>query len=214
MKNFIEDIQIRPWNVAYPSIITYTISVGRGLGRLTGKTCLLKISCILIIYIRVRDASITQHCGVIPVHDGTSHSIFFFFYTLTRMPFLHFPIIYKAETNTYKSYTDHLNNSRPFSCPYITYKSSLTPICDFQDRVSLGLETKKSPKYWKIIRNITKIQCVDFFYLNLLRINSFLDTSLNTCLKERSTWIFWSNYVLNETDKVTKFFQNGDFFRN
>ena len=29
----------------------------------------------MIIYIRVRDASITQHCGVIPVHDGTSHLI-------------------------------------------------------------------------------------------------------------------------------------------
>ena len=51
-------------------------------------------------------------------------------------------------------------------------KSSLTPICDFQDRVSLGLETKKSLKISKFFRNITKIQCVDFFYLNLLRINS------------------------------------------
>ena len=36
----------------------------------------------------------------IPVHDGTSHSIFQHPHTLTRMPFLHFPIIYKAETNT------------------------------------------------------------------------------------------------------------------
>ena len=42
----------------------------------------------------------TQHSGVIPVHDGTSHSIFQHQHTLTRMPFLHFPIICKAETNT------------------------------------------------------------------------------------------------------------------
>ena len=66
-----------------------------------------------------------------------------------------------------------MNNSRPFSCPYTTYKSSLTPICDFQDRVRLGLETKKSPKITKFVRNITKIECVDFFYLNLLQMNSF-----------------------------------------
>ena len=123
------------------------MAVARGLGRLAVEPCLLKISCILIIYIRVRDGSTTQHCGVIPVHDGTSHSIFQHQHTLTQMPFLHFPIIYKAETNTYKSYTGHLNNPQPFSCPYIGYKSSLTPICDFQDRVSLGLEAKKSPKY-------------------------------------------------------------------
>ena len=76
------------------------MSVGRGLGSLAIEPCLLKISCILIIYVRVRDASITQHCGVIPVHDGTSHSIFQHQHTLTQMPFLHFPIIYKAETNT------------------------------------------------------------------------------------------------------------------
>ena len=76
------------------------MSVGRGLGSLAIEPCLLKISCILIIYVRVRDASTTQHCGVIPVHDGTSHSIFPHQHTLTRMPFLHFPIMYKAETNT------------------------------------------------------------------------------------------------------------------
>ena len=76
------------------------MSVGRGLGSLIVEPCLLKISCILIIYVRVRDASTTQHCGVIPVHDGTSHSIFQHQHTLTQMPFLHFPIIYKAETNT------------------------------------------------------------------------------------------------------------------
>ena len=76
------------------------MSVGRGLGSLTVEPCLLKILCILIIYVRVRDASTTQHCGVIPVHDGTSHSIFQHQHTLTQMPFLHFPIIYKAETNT------------------------------------------------------------------------------------------------------------------
>ena len=125
----------------------YTMSVARGLGSLLVEPCLIKISCILIIYVRVRDASTTQHCGVIPVHDGTSHSIFQHQHTLTRMLFLHFFIIYKAETNTEKSSIDHLNNLRPFSCLYITYKSSFTPICDFQDRVSLGLETKKSPKY-------------------------------------------------------------------
>ncbi len=34
------------------------------------------------------------------VHDGTSHSIFQNQHTLTQMPFTHFPIIYKAETNT------------------------------------------------------------------------------------------------------------------
>ena len=100
LKIFIEVIHIRLRNVAYPLFITYTISVGRGLGSLEVEPCLLKISCILIIYVRVRDASITQHCGVIPVHDGTSHSIFQHQHTLTRMPFLHFPIIYKAETNT------------------------------------------------------------------------------------------------------------------
>ena len=71
MKTFIEVIEIRLSNVAYPLLITYTISVGRGLGSLLLEPGLLKISCILIIYIRVRDASITQHCGVIPKHDGT-----------------------------------------------------------------------------------------------------------------------------------------------
>ena len=78
----------------------YTMSAGRDLGSLPVEPCLLKISCILIIYVRVRDASTTQHCGVIPVHDVTSHSIFQHPHTLTRMPFLHFLIIYKAETNT------------------------------------------------------------------------------------------------------------------
>ena len=100
LKTFIKVIKIRLWNVVYPLLIMYTMSVGRGLGSLSVEPCLLKISCILIIYVRVRDASITQHCGVIPVHDGTSHSIFQHPHTLTRMPFLHFPIIYKAETNT------------------------------------------------------------------------------------------------------------------
>ena len=76
------------------------MSVGRGLRSLPVELCLPKISCILIIYVRVRDASTTQHCGVIPVHDGTSHSIFQHQHTLTQMAFLHFPIIYKAETNT------------------------------------------------------------------------------------------------------------------
>ena len=78
----------------------YTMSAGRDLGSLPVEPCLLKISCILIIYVRVRDASTTQHCGVKPVHDGTSHSIFQHQHTLTQMPFLHFPIIYEAETNT------------------------------------------------------------------------------------------------------------------
>ena len=99
-KTFIEVIKIRLSNVACPLVITYMMSVGRGLGSLEVEPCLLKISCILIIYVRVRDASTTQHCGVIPVHDGTSHSIFQHQHTLTQMPFLHFPIIYKAETNT------------------------------------------------------------------------------------------------------------------
>ena len=78
----------------------YKISVGRGLRSLAVEPCLLKISCILIIYVRVRDASTTQHCGVVPVHDGTSHSIFQHQHKLTQIPFLHFSIIYKAETNT------------------------------------------------------------------------------------------------------------------
>ena len=83
-----------------PHPIMYRISVSRGLGSFSLESCLLEISWILIIYVRVRDASTTQHCGVIPVHDGTSHSIFQHQHTLIRMPFLHFPIIYKAETNT------------------------------------------------------------------------------------------------------------------
>ena len=100
LKIFIEVIEIRLWNVVYPLLITYKMSVGRGLGSLPLEPCLLKISCILIIYVRVRDASSTQHCGAIPAHDGTSHSILQHQHTLTRMPFLHFLIIYKAENNT------------------------------------------------------------------------------------------------------------------
>jgi len=100
LKTFIEVINIKLSNVAYPLFITYRMSVGRDLGSLAVEPCLLKISCILIIYVRVRYASTTQHYGVIPVHDGTSHSIFQHQHTLTQMPFLHFPIIYKAETNT------------------------------------------------------------------------------------------------------------------
>ena len=100
LKIFIEIIEIGLSNVTYPLLITYTMSVGRGLGSFLVEPCLLKISCILIIYVSVIDASTTQPWWVIPVHDGTSHSIFQHQHTLTRMPFTHFPIIYKAETNT------------------------------------------------------------------------------------------------------------------
>ena len=73
---------------------------------------------------------------------------------------------------------------------------------------------QKITKILKIFQKYHQNTMWRFFVSKSSKLSFLACISLNTCLNERSTWIFWSNYVLNETDKVSNFFQNRDFFSN
>ena len=73
------------------------------------------------------------------LHDGTPHSTFHHQRILTNMPLQHFPITYKAETNTHMSSPTLRNIPALFSSPRTTYMLRYTTICDFSNRGKIGL---------------------------------------------------------------------------
>ncbi len=119
----------------------------------------------------------SQHCGVRHLHDRTPSSHFHHQNTLTKTPFRHFPITYKAETNTFMIGTVHRNVFPLFSRPHTSFNLRYSNICECKNRGRCRVREKKRV-FLDMFEN-GLILCLNHFHTLSTRCGSFSFIKIN-----------------------------------